>query len=210
MEGGSSLTDMVSQIQEYLSNGEQVAMVLAALASIAGGLVSALAKTIQNPKKEEGETDFEQSHDLVKDTRLDELKSKLSNIKWVRTLNSASANFLTFGQYIIGGLLASSFIQESLSKNMIGLLGVLVLFSSLVHQRFRPDIQAEWARMRVAKARKMIREIEDRIFELKNERDGAQDIFSIRNLATNALSALDDAELESARELRRVLDDNNS
>jgi|GEM_PF-4953880 len=210
MEGGYSLADLFSQTLEFGSFVEKAALFASVVAILFAAFFGGLSDSVQIQRKEESETDFKRSHDLFKDTRLDELKSKLSNLKWVRVFSSASASFLTFSQYVIGGLLASSFIQESLSNNMIGLMGVLVLLSSLVHQRFRPDIQAEWARMRVTKARKLIREIEDRIFELENERDGAEDVFAIRTAATNALSALDDAELEGARELRRALDDKRS
>lgn len=53
---------------------------------------------------------------------------------------------LTIGQYVIDGVLASSFIQETLTKQWIGRLGLLVLLASLFRQRFHPEVEAENAR----------------------------------------------------------------
>ena len=39
---------------------------------------------------------------------------------------------LTFAQYVIGGVLASSFVQESLNAKAVGVFGVLVLVASLL------------------------------------------------------------------------------
>ena len=89
---------------------------------------------------------FEATQDLEKDSRLNEARELLgrqeSSAKWNRRANGS----LTFGQYILGGVLATSFVQVSLSAQGVSLLGVLVLISSLVHQTYRPDLQARRSR----------------------------------------------------------------
>jgi hypothetical protein len=70
---------------------------------------------------------------------------------------------LTVGQYVIGGVLASSFVQESLSPKWVGLLGVLVLIASLVKQQFHPELNAEDARKKASQLKALIRTSEDQL-----------------------------------------------
>jgi len=106
------------------------------------------------PKPQEAE----RSH---AERRLGEAKLEVERQDGIAWRNQLASSLLTFGQYIIGGALASSFIQDSLSKPIIGTLGVLVLLSSLIHQRYRPDIKVRGAKERIYKLRSLIRETED-------------------------------------------------
>jgi hypothetical protein len=72
-----------------------------------------------------------------------------------------SGHFLTFGQYVIGGVLASSFVQQSLSSNIVGLFGVLVLIASLIKQQYQPEVGAQRAAQKAAQAKILIRDAED-------------------------------------------------
>ena len=73
--------------------------------------------------------------------------------------SSISANLLVRGQYVVRGLLASSFVKESLSSpKLVGFLGVLVLLASLIKQYFHPEISTENARRKATKLKAMIRD----------------------------------------------------
>jgi hypothetical protein len=78
-------------------------------------------------------------------------------------ISSWSSNLLTVAQYVIGGVLASSFVQESLTPKWVGALGVLVLVASLFKQQFHPEIDAEQARKKSAQAVSLVRSSEDRL-----------------------------------------------
>ncbi|MFL6527935.1 MAG: hypothetical protein ACJ8IQ_07555 [Chthoniobacterales bacterium] len=72
--------------------------------------------------------------------RLQDARDALERQQRLASANRWTSRLLTFGQYIIGGLLASSFVQQALSREFVGVLGLLVLVSSLLYQHFRPDI----------------------------------------------------------------------
>src|SRR5438067_5525827 len=67
--------------------------------------------------------------DPTENSRLREAKLELKRQESIARWNGRADGSLVFGQYIIGGVLASSFIQQSLSPQLIGVLGVLVLLS---------------------------------------------------------------------------------
>ncbi|MEP5622342.1 MAG: hypothetical protein ABJP82_07145 [Hyphomicrobiales bacterium] len=142
--------------------------------------------------------DFEATRDLNEDSRLNDVAQEFNRNKKMYRWSSSAAALLTFSQFIVGGLLASSFAQEALPQGMVGLLGVVVLLSSLIHQRFRPDMFAAQAKQRMFKTRKLIRLIEDDLFAIKNGTVSAQSIFDVRQKASAGLSELEDAELEGA------------
>jgi hypothetical protein len=103
---------------------------------------------------------------------------------------------LLFGQVVIGGVLASAFVQDHIDKKMIGLLGLLVLVSSLVHQQFRPDLKQRGARRRVARLRQLLREAEDSIFEIQRKSPSAEPVEVIRKRVTQQLSRIEQSEVE--------------
>lgn len=108
-------------------------------------------------------------------TRIEEAKhafrKQISSEKWSRI----SGNSLTVGQYVIGGLLASSFVQESLSSKVVGFLGILVLLASLIKQHFHPELSAEKAQKKAAQLKALIRTSEDQLTILDAKIAGGQD-----------------------------------
>ncbi|WP_351008821.1 hypothetical protein [Shewanella sp. S1-58-MNA-CIBAN-0166] len=95
------------------------------------------------------------------ENRINELKRYLKEQQNIAKRNQISGNLLTIGQYIVGGLLATSFIQEQMSSVMVGILGLIVLFSSTVHQKFRPDLKAAAAQSRATKLKQLLRRAQD-------------------------------------------------
>ena len=86
-------------------------------------------------------------------------RQKRSNAKWSRF----TAHSLTFAQYVIGGVLASSFIQQKTSPQIIGALGVLVLIASLLTQHYHPELAAQKADDKAQRLQVLIRQAEDAI-----------------------------------------------
>ncbi len=72
---------------------------------------------------------------------------------------SIASNMLIFGQYIVGGVLASSFVQQWMSSQIVGMFGVIVLLASLIKQHYRPEAAAQLASQRAARLQVLIREV---------------------------------------------------
>ena len=180
---------------------EIFASLIAAVASGVGALIAAQAKRLLAYHPGEIQIAFEATANPVTDSRLPEVRNALSRQESIAKWNGRANTSLTFGQYVVGGVLASSFVQESLTPQVVGFLGVLVLVSSLVHQRYRPDLQASGARQRVMKLRALIREIEDDLFALRDGYEDAPSVYEIRQKASAGLSDVEESELlESNKE----------
>lgn len=119
----------------------------------------------------------EDKPDKVKylENRMNELKRYLREQENIAKRNKLSGNLLTIGQYIVGGLLATSFIQEQISNVMVGILGLIVLFSSTVHQKFRPDLKSAAAQSRATKLKQLLRRAQDLSNEISLEYEGRID-----------------------------------
>jgi len=89
-------------------------------------------------------------------------------------------------------------VQQSLSKEIIGVLGVLVLASSLIRQHYRPDLQLAGARERATKLKATIREVEDFIYMREEGQPNAPQPQEIRKILRDALGKI---EADEVREL---------
>jgi len=129
----------------------------------------------------------------------DAFRSQTSSAKW----SKVSGNLLTVGQYIIGGLLASSFVQESLSPKLVGSLGLLVLLASLIKQHFHPEVSAENARKKTAQLKALIRTSEDLLSILDAKIASGQDhtdaMISLLMKITNRLTEIETPEVIEQR-----------
>jgi hypothetical protein len=74
-------------------------------------------------------------------------------------------------------------------------LGVLVLLSSLIRQRYRPDIRAVGAKRRAVLIRSFIREVEDNLYAINKGQENAPSVFLIRKTVTERLSRVEESEL---------------
>lgn len=115
-------------------------------------------------------TDFDPLKHLQ--NRFKELESYLNAQEKMAKRNRNAGNLLTIGQYLVGGLLATSFLQEHLSNVALGILGLIVLFSSIIQQKFRPDLKASKAKARATKLKQLLRGARDSHNEIKLEFDG--------------------------------------
>ena len=137
-------------------------------------------------------------------TRIDEIRDALQRNESVARWAGRSNGLLIFGQVVIGGVLATSFVQLQLDPSIVSLLGVLVLVSSLIHQQFRPDLKNRGARRRVAKLTHLLREAEDGVFEIQQATHTAPSIESLRRRVTQQLSQIEQTEVEEMPGERQV------
>lgn len=189
-------------IDQLQNIGFFVAVLLAAIAAI----VSALAKRWFSVKvgglEVAFDRDFKPTANLEKDSRLIEARELLRRQESNATWNSRAAASLVFGQYVVGGVLATSFIQESLSSKAVGLLGVLVLISSLIHQNYRPDVQSRGARERALRLRKLIRHAEDALYSIQAGVKEPSTIHNVRQTVSIGITEIETMELGEASEDR--------
>src|SRR5947199_3184409 len=98
---------------------------------------------------------------IVVRARLSEAHEEIQRQLRLASTHRVASLLLTSAQFLVGGLLASSFVQQSLDKSVIGMLGLLVLTSSLVRQYYRPELEQAAARGRATRLRAVAREPED-------------------------------------------------
>jgi hypothetical protein len=175
------------------------------LATLVSALLSSLTR-LRSVKFKQIEIDLEKAvsesaplESLI-EKRIDEAREILQSQEGYEKRNRWSAGSLSFGQYVIGGILATSFVQESLSPQIVGFLGVLVLVSSLINQRFRPDLKATGARIRVAKLRAVVRKAETDLAALRSEHQEAPSLYSISEHILNGLAEVDQLEQQELME----------
>lgn len=189
------LKDLVMQIPEFGVAASVAAAVLGLVASVVTSWFSFRRKTPEVPDP----------HAKLEDmTRIDEIREALERNESVARWAGKSNGLLIFGQVVIGGVLATSFVQSQLQAPLVSLLGVLVLVSSLIHQQFRPDLKHRGARRRVAKLTHLLREAEDGVFEIQHSKPTAPSIESLRRRVTQQLSQIEQTEVEEMPGERQV------
>jgi hypothetical protein len=93
--------------------------------------------------------------------RMEEARTLLARKEGSAKASLWSARCLTFGQYVIGGVLASSFVQQKTSPQIIGVLGILVLLASLITQHYHPEVAAKVASQKADQLKDLLRRSED-------------------------------------------------
>ena len=97
--------------------------------------------------------------DPVNDSRLPEARGALRRQEQIARWNGrVHFSFLPNTSSVVSWRHLSS---SNLSGHLVGILGVLVLLSSLIRHQYRPDLQAQGARHRAVDLRALIREVED-------------------------------------------------
>jgi len=179
-----------------------IAALISALAALVAAIMSVLTSRLRLKHLTVTATEDISEPDQEDDIRLDEARASLYRQESIAKWSCRAAASLTFSQYVVGGILASSFVQDSLSNEITGFLGILVLASSLVHHHYRPDIYSREARQRAARLRTLIRVSEDLLYAIKHGKQGAPSLYTIRKTMSEGL-----AEIE-ANELKDIESDN--
>lgn len=148
-----------------------------------------------------GRTNLHSPHQLARAyavLRLNDAKAARRQEESSAKLSRILSGALTFAQVVIGGVLASSFVQESLPPKTVGVFGVLVLIASLVKQQYHPEVDAEQARQRASKLRILIRRSEDELATIDTRsargKDRPDALIDLRNRISLGLTEIENLE----------------
>jgi hypothetical protein len=119
-------------------------------------------------------------------------KSQKRSASWASFING----MLIAAQYLVGATLASSFIQKTLSPNLTGTLGVLVVVASTIQQRYTPEVTAATAKIRAARLRRIIVLSENDLVEASENGNG-EDYQRISNMLSAAIVAIETSYAEA-------------
>lgn len=189
------LAGLIKQIPEFGTAASVLAALFGLIASIVTSWFSFRRKAPDAPDPNTKLEDI---------TRIDEIRDALERNESVARWAGRSNGLLIFGQVVIGGVLATSFVQSQLDRSTVSLLGVLVLISSLIHQQFRPDLKLRGARRRVTKLTHLLREAEDGVFEIQQKTPSAPSIEGLRRRVTQQLSQIEQTEVEEMPGERQI------
>jgi len=173
-----------------------IAVLISALAALVAAIMSVLTSRLRLKYLGETATEDKAVPGQEDDIRLDEARASLYRQESIAKWSCRAAASLTFSQYVVGGILTSSFVQDSLSSKITGYLGILVFASSLFHHRYRPDILSREARQRAARLRTLIRSAEDLLYEIKHGKKGAPSLYTIRKTVSGGLAEIEADELK--------------
>jgi hypothetical protein len=107
--------------------------------------------------------------------RLNEAASIRSKRAILARVFTGVAGSLTFAQYIIGGILGSSFFQQKTPPNIIGASGLFVLVASLLTHHYHPDVSGQNNSVAATKLNALIRRTEDRMVVIEAQLDDGDD-----------------------------------
>lgn len=129
---------------------------------------------------------------------MDEVHDAIDLHQQIERWSRFSASSLTFAQYVVGGSLATSFIQKSLSPEIVGVLGVIVVGASIASQRYRPDVRSRAAALRRRHLQHILREAEDLQFARKTGHPDAPTELEIVRLLSRGLTEVDRIDLDAS------------
>ena len=173
-----------------------IAVLISALAALVAAIMSKVTSRLRLKHLVVISTEDKSAPDQEDDIRLDEARASLYRQESIAKWSCRAAASLIFSQYVVGGILASSFVQDSLSNKITGFLGILVLASSLVHHHYRPDIYSREARQRAARLRTLIRTAEDLLYAIRQGKQGAPSLYTIRKRVSEGLAEIEADELK--------------
>ena len=125
-----------------------VGALISDLAAITAVIVSVIAKRLFAVKVGGLEISFERDYkptaDLEKDSRLSEARELLqrqeSNAKW----NNRAAGSLVFGQYVVGGVLATSFCSTVIVNSSCWIAGCISSYLLTYTSDLSPRCPVSW------------------------------------------------------------------
>lgn len=144
-------------------------------------------------------------------SRLIDVLRQLERQKSIAYWANVTDKLLVFSQFVIGGLLASSFVQDSLDGKIAGSLGVLVLFATLIHKHYRPDLRARGAERRVLVLSRIVRITKDELDLICGNAHDAKpqppDIQKMRERISAVLNEVESSEFDERQGETTLLPD---
>jgi hypothetical protein len=130
--------------------------------------------------------------------RLEEIIEERERQKGIAKWSRITSQTLTFGQYIIGAMLTTSLVQNSLSKTWISVFGLLVILCSATKQHFHVDENAQASDTRAKRLRALVRYAQDQIAILEvrstkgeNRTDAFIDLLNEITASLNQIESVD-------------------
>ncbi len=140
--------------------------------------------------------------------RMEEARVLLAKKEGAARASLWSARSLTFGQYVIGGVLASSFVQQKTSPQIIGVLGILVLLASLITQHYHPEVAAKVASQKAEQLKDLLRRSEDCLVGFEATMDADNDdptpLLELLRTITSELSRITSEQVSATLPARRT------
>ncbi len=145
--------------------------------------------------------------DLEGRTRIREARKVLAQQRFTEKVYGLTNRLLVFFQYVVGGILASSFVQQQLTGAQLGFLGVLVLLAQLFGKHFNPELVARGAMRRKVFLHNALAKAEDSAFTLNEGTDSKESQSEIRRKLSAALELVRRSELDEKEGETTVLDE---
>lgn len=120
-------------------------------------------------------------------TRLEEVKRVYRREKRNEGLSNFANGLLVLGQYVVGAVLATTFIRENLDALITGLLGLSVVITTTLHQKFRPDLSAKISASKASFLYSTIIKVEDGIEKIRKAHPNAPAEEDIINMLSRTL-----------------------
>jgi hypothetical protein len=169
--------------------------VIAALVSGGATLIPIVIKVLEGLVTSAPSTSLTPTSESILEQRFREAKAELKRQTTLIHVNWWTSHILRFGQYVVGGVLATAFVKDTLTPNIVGLLGVLVLMASLVYQHFRPDVTLQECRARVYRLRRLVRRAEDEWARTRKGLPTSRSEEDIASILSRGLNDVDKLEL---------------
>lgn len=167
--------------------GAGVAVITALLSAVTAAVGRRIgSKSAGEPK--------EASRDYKSEIRLTLVGALLAREVARRKVFSLASGLLIFSQFVVGGVLASSFVIRALGENLIGLFGLVVLLSSLINQQFRPDLLRRTSCDKLRRLRSLKRKLEDELYIATRGEIADAELIRLRLYTTNALEQIEEEE----------------
>jgi hypothetical protein len=182
--GGATSTDVAVRILGQLLKGkkqkELEESAKAPEAIVIAGEAGALSSQIQ--------VNFQISHNHLQ-RRIAEATIQQKRNQITGRILMFSSTVLTATQIVIGTVMTTELIKNLLSPTLVGIMGIAVIVSSSINQKFSPGVGAQIAFQKADLFKALIRDAENKVVILLTETNPDQDDPKPVNELTTKLSA---------------------
>lgn len=186
--------------------GSALAEIIAIIAGagVAGGLTAGTQKELILRVIERLTTKREQWSSEEKDVGLPTITRLIRNADRERGLFDFVAGLASFGQLIIGGLLASQVVKQYLTDGWVSALGLLVLLSTLVQRHYNFSAKAVSAASRKWELDCLERDVRLQLRAFAAKKSGAKDAIEIAESVNKRLAAISKPEAARRAPAKRI------
>jgi len=122
--------------------------------------------------------------------QLEEAKVLLANQRLLERKHFKQEFLLRGGQYLVGVIMMFGLLSIEFSSTTIGVLGLLVVVSTFVHQTLCPDLKRNSATGEITKLHRLIATVEANIKAQTTETKQAADVSSLGRYVADTLDEI--------------------